>query len=153
MNSYFTHRNSEQGLASIFVVVGFIGMSLSVLGHFSYSYRQSQQIVMQELQARQAFLFAESALQWGMTLNWDLSSMQLNQWQCRTFMAQPRIKSCLYVISQEKALLQGQGNSLNGHKIYHYQWVHFSKDKNKTITAYPNGWIDYCPLIHKECAL
>ncbi|CRL64031.1 DUF2509 family protein [Proteus vulgaris] len=151
MNIYFTHRSNEQGLAGIFVVIGFIGMSLSMLGDFSYHYRQSEQVVMQELQARQAFLFAESALQWGITQDWELSSIQLNQWQCRPFYADPKIKSCLFLISADKALLQGQAESLLGYKVYHYQWISFKKGKDKAIVPDPNGWLDYCPFVHKEC--
>ncbi len=147
------HNKSEQGFASLLVVMGFIVMSLSALGSFAYYYRQSQQIVMQELQARQAFLFAESALVWGIKLNWEISSSQLNKWQCRHFHADPKIKSCLFLLSLEMGLLQGQAESLKSYKIYHYQWVGFSKDKNKSIVAHPNGWLDYCPLVHKECAL
>lgn len=153
MNTYFTYRKDEQGFASLLMVMGFVVMSLSVLGNFAYHYRQSQQIVMQELQARQAFLFAESALQWGIALNWDLSSTRLNKWQCHTFHANPKIKSCLLLLSLDKGLLQGQAESLKGYKIYHYQWVSILKDKNRTITIHPSGWLDYCPLVHKECVL
>jgi hypothetical protein len=153
MSIDLTHNKREQGFASLLVVMGFIVMSLSALGSFAYYYWQSQQIVMQELQARQAFLFAESALVWGIKLNWEISSLQLNKWQCRHFHADPKIKSCLFLLSLEKGLLQGQVESLKSYKIYHYQWVGFSKDKNKSIVAHPNGWLDYCPLVHKECAL
>ncbi|WP_099074434.1 DUF2509 family protein [Proteus alimentorum] len=147
------HNKNEQGFASLLVVIGFIVVSLSALGSFAYHYRQSQQIVVQELQARQAFLFAESALAWGIKLDWEILSSQLNKWQCRHFHANPKIKSCLFLISLEKGLLQGQAKSTNGYKIYHYQWVDFLKDKNKFMVAHPNGWLDYCPLVYKECVL
>lgn len=153
MRTLFLQKKQQGGFISLLMIVGFISISLSVLLGFSYHYRQSQHAVMQDLQAKQAFLFAESALLWGMRLNWDISSRFANKWQCRTFNAEPKMKSCFLWIEQGLSLLQGQAESLNGYKIYHYQWVVFSGEKNKSLGSYPGGWLDYCPLKHKECAL
>lgn len=152
MTMIVIRKQTNHGFAGLLSVIGFMMISLSALTAFSYHYRQSQLIVMQELQARQAFLFAESALLWGSTLYWDLSSRQLNKWQCQAFSADPKIKSCLFLISHSMALLQGQSESVKGYKRLHYQWIEILKEHKKSLRMIPNGWLDYCPLSHKECA-
>ncbi|MGX8894800.1 DUF2509 family protein, partial [Enterobacter cloacae] len=67
----------QQGVIGLMAAVGFMVISLSLLTSFAYHYRQCQLMVMQELQAKQTFLFARSALSWGMTLTWDLSPSRL----------------------------------------------------------------------------
>lgn len=146
------NEKKQAGFVSLLAVVSFVVMSLSVLFSFSYHYRQAQQMVMQELQVRQTFLLAESALLWGITLSWDISVTSLKKWQCQVFGDEANIMSCFLLINQNLALLQGQSESKNGYKIYHYQWLNISKTMGSVITPYRNGWIDYCPLKLEECA-
>lgn len=143
--------SNQKGVVGILAVMGFITFSLSVLGSFSYYYRQSQRMIMQELYAKQGFLLAESALQWGMALHWQLSPHYLNRWQCQTFSADPKMKSCLLLITQEHALLQGQVISLKNYKISHYQWVNLSGKEYSVIKRNQNGWLDFCPLKYQKC--
>ena len=146
-------EKKQSGFVSLLAVISFVVMSLSVLFSFSYHYRQAQQMVMQERQARQSFLLAESALLWGVNLNWDISKSSLNKWQCHTFNAEVKIKSCFLFMETNLSLLQGQYENSNGYKKYHYQWVKILSDQHPRITVYRNGWVDYCPLKHKECVL
>ncbi|MEQ4924938.1 DUF2509 family protein [Proteus hauseri] len=153
MTDILYQEREPAGFISLLAIISFIVMSLSALFSFTYHYRQAQQMVMQELQAKQAFLLAESALLWGETLNWNISATSANKWQCRTFSAETNIKSCFLFMDKNVSLLQGQSESKNGYKIYHYQWVSILDNSRGVITAYRNGWLDYCPLKNKECAL
>ncbi|HCU0912598.1 DUF2509 family protein [Proteus mirabilis] len=141
----------QQGVIGLMAAVGFMVISLSLLTSFAYHYRQCQLMVMQELQAKQTFLFAGSALSWGMTLTWDLSPSRLYQWQCRTFTAEPNMKSCFSLRGKTGALLLGEAKSHSGDKISHYQWINLVGKEKLHIEAQHNGWLDYCPLVKEGC--
>ncbi|OAT34355.1 DUF2509 family protein [Proteus myxofaciens] len=143
--------DSQKGVIGVLVLISFISISLSLLASFSYYYRQAQHLVMMEIQAKQAFLLAESALSWGITLHWDINSVNLNKWQCQIFSDDITMKSCFLFLTPTRSLLQGQAISPKGDKIYHYQWVVVSGGDGGILFPIQQGWIDYCPLHHQEC--
>lgn len=143
--------DSQKGMIGLVALISFISISLSLLASFSYYYRQAQHLVMMEIQAKQAFLLAESALSWGITLHWNINPVDLNKWRCQTFSDDTTMKSCFLFLTPTRSLLQGQAITPEENKIYHYQWVEVSKQKDGKLIPLPQGWLDYCPLHHQEC--
>lgn len=87
----------------------------------------------------QGFWQAQSALQWGLTLQWPeqqtLTCQQEKQygWQ-----------SCLQRTADDKGLLKGEDRNS---EMASWHWV---RVQGSRLHPLPQGWIDYCPLAAAE---
>lgn len=119
-----------------------LGMVLMILviGSFTLhaSRKMSEQgmrLLADEQQYVQDFWRAQSALQWGLSLNWPASEAARCQQDDRQGW-----RSCLQRGEKDEGLLKGEASE-SGMAVW--QWVRL---RGNQITALPHGWIDYCPL-------
>lgn len=122
--------NSALGMVLIIMLTGSITLHAS-----RQMLAQGMSSVADEQRFIQGFWQAQSALQWGLTLQWPeqqtLTCQQEEQygWQ-----------SCLQRTVDDKGLLKGEDR--NGEMAL-WHWVRL---QGSSIQRLPQGWIDYCPL-------
>jgi hypothetical protein len=125
---------------------GALGMVLMILVMGGISLNASRQMLTQgmalvadEQHFIQQFWQAQSALQWGSSLNWPASAELI----CQQEHSQGW-RSCLRRGSNGQALLKGEAS---GSEMALWQWV---ATQGSRIEALPHGWIDFCPLAKAE---
>jgi len=115
-------------------------LMIMVIGSFTLhaSRKMSEQgmrLLADEQQFLQDFWRAQSALQWGLSLNWPVTEAA----SCKQDNHQGW-RSCLQRGEKDEGLLKGEASG-SGMVVWH--WVRL---RGNQITALPHGWIDYCPL-------
>lgn len=96
---------------------------------------QGLTLVADERRYFQAWLAAQSALSWGLTLSWPAAHAAGCQ------QARPQgWQSCLRRIDDARGLLKGQAIDS---ELALWRWVAWEGDRVRPL---PHGWIDYCPL-------
>ncbi|QTC47109.1 DUF2509 family protein [Pantoea ananatis] len=126
--------NSALGMVLIIMLTGGITLHAS-----RDMLTQGMRGVADEQRYIQGFWQAQSALQWGLTLQWPeqppLFCQQENRygWQ-----------SCLQRTADDKGLLKGEDRT---GEMALWRWV---RVQGSTIHPLPQGWIDYCPLAASE---
>ncbi|MGK3141827.1 DUF2509 family protein [Pantoea sp. C2G6] len=119
-----------------------LGMVLMVLVMGSLTLHASRKMAEQgvrtladEQRFIQDFWRAQSALQWGLTLNWPAGEAIGCQQDARQGW-----RSCLQRGEKDEGLLKGEASD-SDMAVWH--WVRLQQNH---VTALPHGWIDYCPL-------
>lgn len=126
--------NSALGMVLMILLMGSITLHASreMLG-------QGMRLVADEQHFIQDFWRAQSALQWGMTLNWPATEALHCQQETSAGW-----RSCIKRGENGEVLLKGEAS---GSELALWHWV--SAQGNR-IKALPHGWIDYCPLSKTE---
>ncbi|MBE5253544.1 DUF2509 family protein [Mixta mediterraneensis] len=128
------HGNSALGMVLMILLMGSLTLHTSreMLG-------QGMTLMADEQHFIQHFWRAQSALQWGLKLNWPPTEMLSCQQENKAGW-----RSCLQRGENGKGLLKGEASG-SGMALWH--WV---STRDNRIQALPHGWIDYCPQSKPE---
>lgn len=131
------HGSSAPGMVLMILIMGSLTLNAS-----RTLLDRGRGLVADEQQHYKDFWAAQSALRWGMTLNWPVVRERVCQQHTPLHW-----RSCLQDTDNGRMLLKGERT---GSELALWHWV--ERQENR-IRALPHGWIDYCPLAAPERCL
>lgn len=141
------HIEHQQGSVSLFMVVILLTIGLLLIQSVSFFQTRAQHELQKEIKYFESFNKAESALSWGLTLQWDNKFNGLKHWVCQKQETQ-QWTSCLKHDKGTRFILSGQSHYRLGNDIKVYRLVVFDVGKQQFLPS-EKGWLDYCPVVKK----
>lgn len=138
-------KECQKGHIALVMVVILMTIGLLLIKSLHSYQEQAQHEWYKEAKYYHAFNQAESALAWGLTLQWEASTSK--NWVCQQNETQ-NWTSCLKPYKGSVYVLLGQSPYKQGASIKVYQWVEWDAKKQRILPR-KNGWLDYCPVQQK----
>lgn len=137
----------QKGSIALFTVVILMTVGLLLIKSLHFFQERSHSELQKEIKYFEAFNKAESALAWGLTLQWDINTNNFRHWACQQ---EPTAKwqSCLKHDKGKNFVLSGKSSFRKGIDIKVYQWVILDVEKQQLFPR-KHGWLDYCPVVKK----
>lgn len=138
---------NQQGNVALLMVMILMTIGLLLLKALSYYQVRASYELNNETKYFSAFNLAESALAWGLTQSWNLTTSKNSEWECKKE-AMQKWESCLKHYKNNQFVLLGKSEFKPSKSMKIYRWVE-PLGNEKSIKARKNGWIDYCPVTFK----
>ncbi|MBD2800189.1 YgdB family protein [Xenorhabdus sp. M] len=148
----------QRGNILLVSIIMLLALSLMMLRALHYQQENAMLMMVDEQNYLNAFLRAESSLEWGKKQLWQNNVQETGNWFCLQSM-ESGLQSCLKHYSGHLFLLKGKAQVTLENKVELYQWMKQVKNVNEdtitTIKLIPleSGWLDFCPVSQGEFCL
>ncbi|PHM39895.1 hypothetical protein Xmau_02498 [Xenorhabdus mauleonii] len=147
----------QQGNILLVSIMMLLALSLMMLKALHYQQENAMLMMMDEQNYLDAFLQAESSLEWGKVQLWRIDPQEPEGWVCLQ-QSEVHLKSCVKRYSDTTFLLKGiaqlkgMAQFTSREQIELYQWMKLMKQANQDtlivikLTPVESGWLDFCPV-------